>query len=373
MAPILTSGEIRYVFSHNPIMYNLLMKFFGVNEALKFILKALTIGFLSAQFPYIILAQDITPVPTTLQMQISRIDWVKQYPPISGQTDERSTAGKIVDFIIGKKQTTVLSKPVAVCTINPDTFWILDQGNGVLFKIENELGDIPQFRKNKFKTFSSLVGLCNFKNGKLLFTDSYLNKVFEFTPKKKALKTFSDTLTLEQPTGIAFSPINNEIWVVETRAHRIAILNENGQLVKRIGSRGTGPGEFNYPTSIWIDKKGIVFVVDAMNFRVQIFSKDGDFISTFGKIGDATGYFARPKGIATDSFGNIYLADALFNAVQIFDDEGNFLYTFGLQGRGKGEFWMPAGITIDDKDFIYVADSYNFRVQVFKLVNGGIE
>ena len=67
--------------------------------------------------------------------------------------------------------------------------------------------------------------------------------------------------------------------------------------------------EFNFPTFIWIDNKGIVYLVDTMNYRIQILDKTGNFIFSFGSIGDATGYFARPKGIATDSHGNIYVAD----------------------------------------------------------------
>jgi len=257
--------------------------------------------------------------------------------------------------------------------MNPDTFWVLDQGICNLFEVENEVGEMPHIRKNEFKNLNSLVGICAFKDEKLLFTDSFLNKLFVFTPDKKELIVLNDSLILDQPTGVAYSPLFNEIWVVETKAHRISVLNEKGELIKRIGQRGTSVGEFNYPTSIWIDKSGKVFLVDAMNFRIQIFSPEGEYLSSFGKTGDATGYFARSKGIATDSSGNIYVVDALFNAVQIFDQSGNFLYTFGVRGREKSEFWMPSGIFIDTNDFIYVADCYNARVQVFQRVKGTIE
>jgi len=354
-------------------MYKLLNKSAFKTWIFQAFLNVVMIEFLSVGCYPDCQAQDLAPIRDSAVYPTSTINWVKQYPPVAGQTSERTTKDKIVDFIMGKKEKVVLSKPVAIMATNPEDFWILDQGNGVLFKIRNELGEMPHIRNNKFKTFNSLVGICAFGENKLLFTDSYLNKIFVFTEGDKVLKTLNDTLELDQPTGIAYSPLNHQIWVIETKSHRIAILDENGRLIKRIGSRGTAPGEFNFPTSIWLDKTGKAFIVDALNFRIQIFSKDGEFISIFGKAGDATGYFARPKGIATDSFGNIYVADALFNAVQIFDQTGNFLFTFGVQGREKGEFWMPAGVYIDDKDFIYVADCYNFRVQVFQRVNGGIK
>jgi len=295
------------------------------------------------------------------------VTWVRQFPSVLNDKNSRKVGDRIIEFIFGKKNNTELTKPVAVLAMDSEISWVLDQENGVIFKFQGEVGEITHFKNKTYKFFRSLVGLCTLPDGTILFTDSYWNKVFSFQATGKYLKPLNDSLVFDRPTGIAYLVGKKQLWVVETNAHRITILDINGHLVRRIGQRGTGPGEFNYPTSIWIDKTNKIFIVDAMNFRIQIFDKEGNFISMFGKIGDATGYFARPKGIATDSYGHVYVADALFNAVQIFDQGGHFLYTFGTQGHGQGEFWMPAGIYIDNKDNIYVTDSYNSRVQVFQL------
>jgi len=295
------------------------------------------------------------------------IEWVSQYPSQPGESAELKFKEKFVNFITGKSDRMALSKPVSVMAMNPDTFWILDQGIGQLFTIQKGVGEITHFKKNDFRNFPSLIGIVSVPGDSLIFTDSYMNKIFVSTPGDKETKSLNDSLVLEQPTGIAYSPVTGNIWVVETKAHRISILDRQGQLLKQIGGRGNEPGKFNFPTSIWIDNSGRAYVIDALNFRIQIFSDQGELITVFGEIGDATGYFARPRGIATDSHGNIYISDALFNAVQIFDISGNFLYTFGRQGRAKGEFWMPSGIFIDHDDNIYVSDSYNSRVQVFHL------
>jgi sugar lactone lactonase YvrE len=304
--------------------------------------------------------------------QKSYIEWISQYPYLPGESTERTFTERFVEFITGKDNEMILNNPVSVLAMNPDTFWILDQGNGRLFKILNGVGEITQFKKGEYKNFPSMVGIIELPGDSILFTDSYLNKIFISSPGKKEIKNLNDSLKLDQPTGIAYSTVTQEIWVVETKAQRISILDRNGQLKKQIGSRGVAPGQFNYPTSIWIDNSGRAYIIDALNFRIQVFSSNGDLISVFGEAGDATGYFARPKGIATDSQGNIYVADALFNAVQIFDISGNFLYSFGKQGREKGEFWMPSGIFIDHDDNIYVADTYNSRVQVFHLTRDRI-
>jgi hypothetical protein len=326
---------------------------------------------LTATLSFAVYAQDIKTAQEGPADKSSFIEWIAQYPAVPGEAAEKKFGERFVDFLTGKGERMVLSKPVAVLAMNPDNFWILDQGNGQLFRVQNGVGEITHFKKNDFRNFPSLVEIISLPGDSLLFTDSYMNKIFVSIPGEKETKSLNDSLVLDQPTGIAYSPVTDEIWVVETKAHRISILDRQGRLLKQVGGRGEEPGKFNYPTSIWIDRTGRAFVIDALNFRIQVFSGNGDLITAFGKIGDATGSFARPRGIATDSHGNIYISDALFNAVQIFDISGNFLYTFGRQGHEKGEFWMPAGIYIDSRDNIYVADSYNSRIQVFHLTKEG--
>ena len=315
-------------------------------------------------------AQGIAKGDTANNSDHPYISWVSQYPAHKTGEVKRSTVRRIYEFLVQKNKETSLTRPVGILASSPANFWVLDQGDEQLLQVEKNKAEIPRSIRKKENYFTSLIGVCSLPNGNILFTDSRLNKVFVLGEGQKKLSVLNDTLQLLQPTGIAYNAATDEIWVVETNAHRISVLNRKGLLIKRIGQRGDEDGQFNFPTSIWIDKTGDIFIVDAMNFRVQIFHKDGGFVSAFGTAGDGTGTFARPKGIATDSYGNIYVADALFHVVQIFDRAGNFLYSFGKQGREKEEFWMPSGIYIDSKNYIYVADSYNSRVQIFQLING---
>lgn len=291
------------------------------------------------------------------------ISWMGQYPGIKGGK-ATSFGERFSRIVFGQKAPEVV-KPFNIVADNPEHFWILDQGAGGIFEVEEGEGAMIRSFRKADQDFPSLVGLCRTSGGDLLFTDSRLNRVQRISGDQ--LLSFGDSLTLDQPTGIACNRNTGDIWVVETAAHQIALLNGDGKLIRKIGGRGTDPGLFNFPTFIWIDQQGHIYIVDSMNYRIQIFDSQGAFLGTFGESGDATGYMARPKGIATDSKGHIYVADALFHAVQIFDREGRFLYSFGSQGQGEGEFWMPAGLYIDVHDHIYVADSYNNRVQVFKL------
>ena len=299
------------------------------------------------------------------------IRWVGLLPLADTIAEKATLLKKLGNLVFGKREEAALLRPVALLANHRGAHWVLDQGNRFVIKMEQQTGKTTALRDRKFDEFESLVGICRLPDGEVLFTDSRQDKVFLLDPEKNRIRIFSDTTRLRQPTGVAFHTDNKEIWVVETHGHSIAVFDEQGNFLRRFGKRGAGKGEFNFPTSIWIDKEGRVYIVDAMNFRVQVLNARGETVTMFGKQGDATGYFSMPKGIATDSYGNIYVVDVLFHTVQIFDPAGNFLYNFGEQGRGDGQFWMPSGIYIDEKDFIYIADSYNARVQIFKLVNGG--
>ena len=295
------------------------------------------------------------------------IQWINQFPADKDEKPKASLTKKITNFIVGEDEALRLIKPMSVIALNQDSFIVFDQEQGLPFYVKNLQPEFIKSTKKRKLFFPSLVSSCYVKNDGFVFTDSKLNKIFYVIPDHKEVKVLNDSLKLVQPTGIAYSKVKEEIWVVETAAHRISVINLKGELLKQLGKRGTGDGEFNFPTSIWIDNEGFVYVIDAMNYRVQIFDSEGKFMSSFGKQGDASGYFARPKGIATDSYHNIYVTDALFHTVQIFDKEGKFLYNFGEQGRKKGQFWIPSGIYIDRNDYIYIADTYNARVQIFKI------
>ncbi len=310
--------------------------------------------------------QDTTYVDVLDLIESKGVQWVNQIPPLK-EGVKATKKGWFKRLLLGKSEVTTLQKPVGVIGFNDEACIIFDQGNGTLFIAKDNKLEVPKFLRRKETYFPSLVGACLLPDQRVLFADSKLNRIFAFSADRKQITEFNSTLQLIQPTGIAFCKQNNQIWVVETGNHRIQILDGTGVPVKTIGERGTNKGQFNYPTSLWIDKNGMAYVVDALNYRVQIFNAEGQFISMFGENGNGTGFFASPKGIATDSYGHIYVVDALFHGVQIFDINGNYLYQFGKQGSDPREFWMPSGIYIDDKDHIYIADSYNNRIQVFEL------
>ncbi|MFQ5585959.1 MAG: 6-bladed beta-propeller [Thermodesulfobacteriota bacterium] len=215
--------------------------------------------------------------------------------------------------------------------------------------------------------FRSPIGVAVDGDDNIYVADSELDKVFVLNRKGRFL--FSIEERLDRPAGIAIDKDERRLYVVNTWGHNVTVYDiVKGDFLFSIGERGKDEGEFNYPTNIFIDRRGDLYVADSLNYRVQIFGKDGKFLTMFGKQGDSSGDFARPRGVAVDRGGNIYVVEALFDTVQVFNRKGEYLLNFGSSGQGKGRFWLPSGLFIDDNDRIYIADSYNRRVQLFRYI-----
>ena len=327
--------------------------------------KASFLSIIFTFFHIFLTAQNKTHLPKT---ETTRYD-IQRVGQFSSAGKNNNTFWQILGNIVfgTDPQNLNLVKPISVTAQTPDLLFVLDRGINSLSIINNRRIIVAKPEKGMNYRLSSPVDICHYKKGFLLFTDSELNKIFIFDMKREKYNVLYDSLELNQPTGIDYEPKTKTTWVVETGAHRISVIDEQGKIIRQIGKRGTEAGEFNFPVDIQIDNKKTVYVVDALNYRIQIFDSLGNHISSFGEAGNATGFFARPKSVATDSFGNIYVTDALSNIIQVFNNKGELLYYFGSKGRKKNQFLMPTGIYIDENNYIYIADSYNARIQIFKI------
>jgi DNA-binding beta-propeller fold protein YncE len=198
-------------------------------------------------------------------------------------------------------------------------------------------------------------------------TDSQAHCVCVFEWDGKFVTSFGESL-LVRPSGIAYLAARQEVVVADTGDHNLKVFKASGQYLRTLGSRGVNPGQFNFPTHLWVDRDGVLFVSDTLNYRIQILSASGQAWTMFGEHGDRPGYFGHPSGVATDRYGHIYVADRQFENIQVFDRNGRILLTFGREGRERGEFWLPSGVFVDEQDWIYVADTFNKRIQVFKFL-----
>ncbi len=132
--------------------------------------------------------------------------------------------------------------------------------------------------------------------------------------------------------------------------------------VEVIGSRGTGPGQFNKPRSLALDTNDNVFVVD-MTGRVQKFSPNGKFLLSWQMPQTDLG---KPKGMCRDRDGNIVVLEPHYQRVNHFTTEGKLVAQWGVKGTNAGELTLPRAIAVDTKNNVIVSE-YTLvdRVQKF--------
>jgi DNA-binding beta-propeller fold protein YncE len=298
----------------------------------------------------------------------TRIRYVGQLSTSADLKSPGNLASGIGDVLFGKKPDSSMLSPYALCTDGANRLFVADSNAQLVhvFDINNRhyeqwkpaIGD---------KRFSQPVGIAYDPAGKLFVSDSAAGCIYIFDRNGKTLGVIGQGI-LQRPCGLAFDPKTSHLFVADTGLHQVVILSPTGTQLARLGSRGTGLGQFNFPTNVAIDHQGRIYVSDSLNFRVQQFGPDFAPRRQIGRKGDMPGYFSQPKGIAVDSDDHLYVVDSNFEAVQIFDAEGTLLLNFGAEGRGPAEFWLPAGIFIDPANRIWIADSYNRRVQVLDYV-----
>lgn len=187
-------------------------------------------------------------------------------------------------------------------------------------------------------------------------------EVFELVKKMGSFGSGEGQLTF--PRGIAIDNLGS-IHVVDTANNRIVKFTSEGEFAKTWGCYGTANGEFNRPWGIAADNSGYVYVADTENYRIQKFTSEGIFVSKWGSYGTADGEFTYPEKIAVDRSGFIYVVDSRNDRIQKFTSQGAFVTKWGSRGSANGEFLYPEGIAADDSGYIYVADSGNDRIQKF--------
>lgn len=279
------------------------------------------------------------------------------------------------DILLGKEQTqkiSSLAKPYAVHSDSKGRVFVADTGLSavVVFSLDKK-SKATLWGTRGNGALNKPTGLTSDEQGNLYVSDSQNKRIVVFDSEGNFVRAFGGEGVLELPAGLVFSELTRQVYVVDTKQHKVFVFGENGDLDFTIGANGTNPGYFNFPTNIAIDAAGRIYVADSMNFRIQIFEKDGTYVQHIGQAGQRIGDFFRLKGVGVDTEGHVYAVDAAFSNFQIFNQQGQLLLYVGSGGSGQpGKFALPAGMHVDKNNRIFVADQYNQRIQMFQYLGG---
>jgi DNA-binding beta-propeller fold protein YncE len=104
------------------------------------------------------------------------------------------------------------------------------------------------------------------KANNVYISDGDNRRVQVFSPEG-AFKSFIDASGV--PRGIAIDA-KDRLYVVDALANAVEVYALDGKSIAQFGSRGFGPGQFNYPNDVALDTQGRIYVTDRENNQVQV-------------------------------------------------------------------------------------------------------
>ncbi|MBL8343212.1 MAG: 6-bladed beta-propeller [Rubrivivax sp.] len=256
-------------------------------------------------------------------------------------------------------------------------------GQGRVFVTDTEgrrvfVFDVPRRRTYSFGLrfegqLKRPAGIALDGRGRVYVVDSIARRVVVYDALGLYLGHIDGAPWWVRPTAVAVEPSGARVHVVDTGgvesdSHLVFTHEAQGRLVRRLGRRGAGDGEFNLPSDAAVGPGGTLWVLDAGNFRVQAFSPEGRFLRAFGSAGNGIGQMARPRGLAVDAEGLVYVADAMLANVQVFDAHGVLLLPLGARAMhdAPGRWALPARLACDETARLYVVDQYLHKVEVLR-------
>ena len=184
----------------------------------------------------------------------------------------------------------------------------------------------------------------------------------------------ADQRQLHEPRAIALA--GEKVYIADTEAHRVLVLDLDGKIIRVWGAKGDRPGQFKSPAGIAVDELGRVYVADTGNHRIQVFDADGKLVRSFGAKGSGLREFEGPSGIAAQR-GFLYVADTGNSRVQVLTYDGIFIRQITLKTK-KDEMKEPVAVAADVQDRGSVIDAGSNKVRVFdpdgvQLVQFGVK
>ena len=171
--------------------------------------------------------------------------------------------------------------------------------------------------------------------------------IVEYTPPHTGL--------YEVKIEVNGQPLDGSPWSVQVIPHQY-------QLKFSFGSNGSGPGQFDGPYDIAVDKKtGIVAVSDYGNKRIQLFDITGRYLREIGLRANCSSLDFTKSGHI------IAVTPADVHKTSLFSEEGQFVKHIDSE-----HLKFPSHISTDDDDDITVCDQESNEVTVISSDGTGL-
>jgi len=268
-------------------------------------------------------------------------------------------------------------------TVGPNgTIWVTDGTQQVAFAFSPQ-GEF--LRTIGDQTDTPLVGGTAIAVGpenSILIGESGMDRVHAFDSNGADLGVFA----IPTPLDIEFE---NDTLAISSIAGYAIVDPATGQPVSVVGTRGTGPEQFDTVGGVAIAPDGTTYAVDTYNNRLVALTPEGQRIwtvqtghpandVTIGQGGDvqsesrdttAPAELELPADVCVDRNGRVVVLDSFDFSITVFSPEdGSVIGKYGSYGSLDGQLRYPSSISYDpQRDWFVIADTGNARVQIVRI------
>jgi len=221
-------------------------------------------------------------------------------------------------------------------------------------------------------SFVEVAGVATDSRDRVYVFSRGVHPVIVFDREGNFLTSWGEGL-VQRAHGIHLGP-DDAVYLTDDLDHTIRKFTPEGKLLLTLGSSGrpsdtgidgidyrtirrAGP-PFHRPTNVALGRSSDIYVTDGYgNARVHVFDADGRLQFSWGEPGDGPGQFNLPHGIAVDRDERVYVADRENSRIQVFTSRGQLLAIWTDVAR-------PMQVFIDKSDTVFVAE-VGFRAGVF--------
>lgn len=251
-----------------------------------------------------------------------------------------------------------LGYPVGVATDLQHRVWITDSATASIHVFDRISGGYREIKSAGGVPFEQPTGITADDQGYIYVTDSGTGGVYVFDEKGEYDRSLvkRGQRVLDKPSAIVVSENRRTIYVADPPRNAVLALNQEGEVNRTIDM----PPEISEPVALsLIDNQ--LYVLGGRFHKVGIFTHNGSLRAQLQWDG-----VGLPTAFAYDGERKRFVvANPRFMITQVFDEEGRNVGSFGRQGEGVDQVERIDSVHIDSLGMVYVVDSHHGKVLVF--------
>jgi hypothetical protein len=176
-----------------------------------------------------------------------------------------------------------------------------------------------------------------------------------------------------RPTDVAWDAAG-DVFVSDGYINsRVVKYDKNGRYIKEVGTKGSGPLQFNTPHSIQTDANGNVYVADRGNMRIQVLTNDLQPKVVYDHVGTPWALCITPGphqylySSNSNPDNNNSLAAAVSGEIYKMELDGTVLGKFGKAGKQLKEFTTVHAMDCRNENEVLTSEITGWRVQKLTL------